>query len=274
MKSFTLQNGVHIPVIGLGTWKSTEKDAYNAVLAALKAGYRHIDTAMIYGNEEAVGRAIRDSKVKREELFVTSKLWNTDQGYEKANKAFQLTLDKLGLDYVDLYLIHWFKGYDKALDTWKALEEAYKDGHVKAIGVSNFNVHHLQYLLDHATIPPMVNQVETHVELQNQFLHEFCRSNNIQLEAYAPFMSWRVSELFEKKELQSIANKHHKTVTQVVVRWLNQRGIVALPKSTNEERIQANFDVFDFTLDTDDMALIETLNKGNKMFPEFDNVTY
>jgi diketogulonate reductase-like aldo/keto reductase len=274
MNTFILHNGKSIPSVGLGTWKSTEDDAYNAVLTALKVGYRHIDTAMIYGNEEAVGRAIKDSNVPREELFVTSKLWNSDQGYEKAKEAFDKTLEKLGLEYIDLYLIHWFKGYDQALETWRAMEEFYTEGRAKAIGVSNFNIHHVMYLIEHGTIVPMVNQVETHVELQNQLLLEFCQQHSIQLEAYAPFMSWRVNELLEKKELQEIAQKHNKAITQVVVRWLNQRGIVALPKSINPTRITANFDVYDFKLDDEDMVKIASLNKGAKMFPEFDNVTF
>ncbi|MCF7925516.1 MAG: aldo/keto reductase, partial [Candidatus Izimaplasma sp.] len=156
-----------MPIIGLGTWKSEPEDAYNAVLTALKAGYRHIDTAAIYGNEESVGRAIKDSKVEREEIFVTTKLWNSDQGYDKALKAIQTSLDKLGLDYVDLYLIHWFKGYDKMKETYKAMQEMVDAGKIKSIGVSNYNIHHLMHLLDYARIKPAVNQVETHISLQN-----------------------------------------------------------------------------------------------------------
>lgn len=274
MTNKTLANNTTIPVLGLGTWKSASDDAYQAVLEALKAGYRHIDTAMIYGNEEAVGRAIRESGIPREDIFVTTKLWNTDQGYESTKEALQTSLKKLNMDYVDLYLIHWFKGYDKLMDTWKAMEELYGQGLTKAIGISNHNVHHIQYLLDHATVKPMVNQVETHVELQNDFLVSFCQEHNIVVEAYAPFMSWRVGELLAKEDLQTLAAKHNKTVPQVVLRWLLQRGIVPLPKSTNPKRIQANFDVFDFELDQTDMAAIAALNRGNKMFPEFDNITF
>lgn len=274
MKSFQLSNGNKIPAIALGTWKSKEEDAYEAVLHALKTGYRHIDTAMIYGNETAVGRAIKDSGIPRAELFVTTKLWNSDQGYEAAKQAIRTSLAKLGLDYIDLYLIHWFKGYDKQLASWRAMEEAYDEGLLKAIGVSNHNVHHLMHLLDHARIKPMANQIETHVELQNEFLQAFCQKNDILIEAYAPFMSWRVNDLLGKEDLQDIAAKHGKTVPQVTLRWLYQRGIVALPKSTNKTRIEANFDIFDFALDEADMERIRGLNRGNKMFTEFDNVPY
>ena len=274
MKTFQLNNGNTIPAIALGTWKSKAEDAYEAVLHALKTGYRHIDTAMIYGNEEAVGRAIKDSGVPREDLFVTTKLWNSDQGYESAKQAIRTSLDKLGLDYIDLYLIHWFKGYDKQRASWQAMEEAYDEGLLKAIGVSNHNVHHLMHLLEHARIKPMANQIETHVELQNEFLHAFCLEHDILIEAYAPFMSWRVNDLLEKEDLQEIAAKYGKTVPQVTLRWLYQRGIVALPKSTNKTRIEANFDIFDFALDDTDMERIRGLNRGNKMFTEFDNVPY
>jgi len=274
MIKLQLANKVDIPIVGLGTWKSSKEDAYAATLAALKAGYRHIDTAAIYGNEEAVGQAIKDSGIKREEIFVTTKLWNSDQGYETTLQAFDKSLKLLGLEYVDLYLIHWFKGYEKGLETWKAMEELYQKGLAKAIGVSNHNVHHLMNLLQHCHIKPMVNQVETHVQLQNHFLQEFCETNGIVLEAYAPLMSWKISELLENETLQQIADKHHKTVPQVTIRWFIQRGVVVIPKSVNEQRIQANFDVWDFTLDDHDMSQIRTLNKGNKLFPEFDNVDY
>ena len=274
MTEMKLANDQRIPAIGLGTWKSTDEDAYHAVLWALEAGYRHIDTAAIYGNEEAVGRAIAHSGIPREELFVTTKLWNSDQGYETTKTALNQSLTKLGLDYVDLYLIHWFKGYDNQIASWRAMEELYAEGKAKAIGVSNHNVHHLMHLLEHATIKPMVNQIETHVELQNDFLVAFCQTNNIVVEAYAPFMSWRVAELNDKQALLDIASSHGVSVTQVVLRWLYQRGIVALPKSTKKQRIVANFDIMQFALSTSEMTAIAALNKGNKMFPEFDNVVF
>lgn len=274
MNTKTMRNGVEIPIIGLGTWKSNNEDAYLATKNALVVGYRHIDTASIYGNEEGVGKAIRESNIPRSEIFVTSKLWNTDQGYESTKKAFALSLQKLGLEYIDLYLIHWFKGHEKGLESWRAMEELYQEGKIKAIGVSNHNVHHLMYLLEHANVKPMVNQVETHIELQNEYLLDYCTKNQIVLEAYAPFMSWRVNELLANETLLNIAKYHQKTVTQVTLRWLNQRGIVALPKSVNPTRIEENFMVFDFELTDEQMKQIEGLNKGRKMFPEFDNVTY
>jgi len=274
MKTVTLKNGTKMPIVGLGTWKSSDKDAYNATLSALKNGYLHIDTAAIYGNEEQVGKAIKDSNIKREDLFITTKLWNSDQGYETALKAMELSLSKLGLDYVDLYLIHWFKGYENSLASYKALETIYKNGKAKAIGVSNYNVHHLMHLIENSEIKPMVNQVETHVYLQNDFLQEFCINNGIQLEAYAPLMSSKISDLLENEIMNNIAKKHNKTVPQVAIRWFIERNIVVIPKSINEKRIISNFDVFDFKLDTEDLELIKTLNRGMKMFPEMDNVVF
>ncbi len=263
-----------MPIIGLGTFRSASEDAYNAVIAAIKAGYRHIDTAAIYGNEESVGKGIKDSGIDRSELFVTTKVWNTEQGYEKTIKAFNESLAKLGLEYIDLYLIHWFKGYESALSTYKALEELYHQGKIKAIGVSNFNIHHLQYLLDNVEVKPMVNQVETHVFLQNHFLNDFCKANGIQLEAYAPLTSKAVDELLENETLKNIAKKHNKSVVQVNLRWFVERGIVVIPKSITPKRIQDNFNIFDFSLDTEDMSEIRKLNRGKKFFPEFDNVDY
>lgn len=274
MRTVKLNNGKEMPIVGLGTWLSEPKDVYNAVLTALKNGYRHIDTAMIYRNEEAIGKAIKDSLVPREDIFVTTKLWNTDQGYEKALVAFDLSLKKLGLEYVDLYLIHWFKGYKKAIDSYKALEYLYMNGKAKAIGVSNYSIHHLMNILDNCQIPPMVNQVETHVTLQNHFLHQYCQENNIQLEAYAPLMSYRIEELLNNKTMLKIADKHHKTVPQIAIRWLVEREIVVIPKSITPSRIISNYNVFDFQLDENDMKEIRKVNTGRKIFIEFDNVDY
>ena len=274
MMKVKLNNGYEMPIVGLGTWRSKPEEVYNAVLDALKAGYRHIDTAAIYGNEEMIGKAIKDSGIKREELFITTKLWNSDQGYDSTLVAFEISRKKLGLDYIDLYLIHWFKGYENSLASYKALEDLYRQGKAKAIGVSNYNVHHIQHLLDNVEIKPMVNQVETHVTLQNHFLHEYCRDNQIQLEAYAPLMSNKIGELLENEVLKEIAKKHNKTVTQVALRWLMERGIVVIPKSVTTKRIVENYQVFDFSLDQDDMQEIRKLNTGRKLFVEFDNVDY
>lgn len=274
MKARELRNGVLLPAVGLGTWRSPSEDAYNAVLSALENGYTHIDTAMIYGNEEAIGKAIKDSGKKREDVFVTTKLWNSDQGYESTKAAFELSLKKLGMDYVDLYLVHWFKGYENLSASWKAIEELYEAGKIKAIGVSNFNVHHLMYLLENAKVKPMVNQVETHIELQNQFLLEFCEKNGIVMEAYAPLMSSHIQDMLQNEVMIEIAEKHNKTVPQVAIAWLMSRGIVPLPKSVNPERIKSNFNVFDFELDKEDLVRIKGLNKGRKFFPEYDNVMF
>ncbi len=274
MKKVILNNGVEMPIVGLGTWLSKPEDVYNAVLTAIKNGYRHIDTAMIYQNEEAIGKAIKDSKIPREELFITTKLWNTDQGYENTLKAFNLSLQKLGLEYVDLYLIHWFKGYKKAIESYRALENLYKNKKTRAIGVSNYNVHHLMNILNNCEIPPMVNQVETHVTLQNHFLHQYCIENKIQLEAYAPLMSYRIEELLKNETMIKIAEKHNKTVPQIAIRWLVERDIVVIPKSVTKSRIIANYDVFDFNLDEEDMLKIRKVNTGRKIFVEFDNVDY
>jgi diketogulonate reductase-like aldo/keto reductase len=274
MKKQKLNNDVLMPIIGLGTFRSKEEDAYNAVLSALRAGYRHIDTAAIYQNEEAVGRAIKDSGLKRKDLFITTKLWNTDQGYATTIKAFNQSLIRLGLDYVDLYLVHWFKGYENLKETWKAFETLYEMGKAKAIGVSNFNVHHIDYLIKHANVKPMVNQVETHIHLQNQFLQDYCTKKGIQLEAYAPLMSQHISDLLEDETMNKIAKKYNKTVPQVAIKWLTQRDIVVIPKSVNPKRIQENFDIFDFTLTDEDMDEIKALNRGRKLFPEYDNVMF
>ncbi len=274
MKVVKLNNNLAMPIVGLGTFRSKSDAAYISVKSAINSGYTHIDTAAIYDNEEAVGKAIKDSGVERNKIFITTKVWNSEQGYEKTLEAFNISLDKLGLEYVDLYLIHWFKGYENSLSTYKALEKLYKDGKVKAIGVSNYNVHHLQHLLDNVEVKPMVNQVETHIFLQNHFLQDFCVKNGIQLEAYAPLLSTKIEELLTNETMIAIAKKHYKTVAQVNIRWFVERNIVVIPKSITPSRIAENVDVFDFELDKEDMDRIRKLNKGTKMFPEFDNIDF
>ena len=274
MINVKLNNGIEIPIVGLGTFRSKSEDVYQAVLDALEAGYRHIDTAMIYGNEEAIGKAIKDSKIPRKELFITTKLWNSDQGYESAKAALELSLKNLDLDYIDLYLIHWFKGYELASESYRAMEEKYNEGKIRALGVSNFNVHHIMNLLDNCTVKPTVNQVETHVALQNEFLQEYCESVGIKLEAYAPLMSHNISDLLSDETMKRIADKYNKTIPQIAIRWLVTRGIILIPKSTKKARIEENFNVFDFELNSEDMADIRKLNDARKMFPEFDNVDY
>ncbi|WP_028856766.1 aldo/keto reductase [Psychrilyobacter atlanticus] len=271
MQRITLNNGIDIPIIGLGTFRAKEKDVYNAVKTALDSGYRHIDTAMIYGNEVEVGRAIKDSGVPREELFITTKLWNSDQGYETTKKAFDDSLKKLGLEYIDLYLIHWYKGEEKAADSWKAMEELYETGHIKSIGVSNFNVNHIEDLLKTAKIKPVINQVEIHLGLPQYNLQKYCESMEIKLEAYAPMQS---GGIFANEDIKKIAQKHNKTIANIALKFLVDRGIIVLPKSIKEERILNNKNIFDFSLDENDQIILEKQCNGMRLFPDPDNCSF
>lgn len=273
--TYTLSNGTKIPVVGFGTWQSEDGDeAYHAVLSALKAGYRHIDTAAAYGNEESVGKAIKDSGVDRKDLFVTTKLWNDDHGYEAAKLAFATSLSKLGLDYVDLYLIHWpnpvkFRSNWKEVNaqTWKAMEEFYKAGQAKAIGVSNFRPHHLDALLETAEIAPMVNQIFLNPSDLQQGVVEYNNDHDILSEAYSPLGT---GSIFKIPALKDIAAKYNKSEAQVVLRWSLQHGFLPLPKSVHEEYIKANADIFDFELDQADMKTIDGFKgqAGSAMDPD------
>lgn len=274
MEYIKLNNDLNIPAIGFGTWRSTEEDGYNSVRHALKAGYTHIDTAEIYANEYEVGRALSDSGVNRKEVFVTTKLWNSHSTREEAEQALVESLEKLGTDYVDLYLIHWPGTYERIRDVWTAMEAGVDAGKVRAIGVSNFNAHHINMLLESARIKPVINQVECHVHLQNVFLQKFCAQKGIVLQAYAPLNSDRIGELLSDETLRDIAASHGKTIPQVALRWLVQRGIVALPKSTTPSRIEENLDIFDFSLSEAEMKLIRSLNRGKRAFPEPDNMDF
>lgn len=271
MQKITLNNGINIPIIGLGTFRAKEKDVYNAIKKALDSGYRHIDTAMIYGNEVEIGRAIKDSGIPREELFITTKLWNSDQGYETAKKAFDDSLKKLGLEYIDLYLIHWYKGKEKAADSWKAMEELYEAGQIKSIGVSNFNVNHIEDLLKIARIKPVINQVEIHLGLPQYNLQEYCESVGIKLEAYAPMQS---GGIFANEDIKKIAQKHNKTIANIALKFLVDRGIIVLPKSIKEERILNNKNIFDFSLDGEDLVILEKQCNGMRLFPDPDNCSF
>lgn len=269
-----LNNGVEVEQLALGTFRSKPEDAYNAVKVALEVGYRHIDTAQIYRNEKEVGKAINDSGIPREEIFITTKIWNSDQGYESTLASFEKSLEELEQDYVDLILIHWPKSFEKTAATWKALEEIYASGKAKAIGVSNFKIHDIMKLMETATITPVVNQVECHVGLQNHRLKGYCDSLGIVLEAYAPLMSHKIKDLLDNETMVKIAEKHNATVPQVAIKWLLDRGIIALPKSINPERIQSNFDSLKVQLDEEDMKEIRGLNNATRLFPDSDNIDF
>ncbi len=261
--TFELCNGYAIPSVGFGTWRLSEgEECENALRYALDAGYRHIDTAAAYGNETSVGKILNETELNRKDIFITSKLWNTERGYDKTLKAFEESLLKLGTDYLDLYLIHWpaisiqFHNWNEInLSTWKALIKLYKEGRVKAIGVSNFMLKHLMPLMD-SEIVPMVNQIEFHPGyMQNEVL-DFCRGNKILVEAWSPLGCGRV---LSNNDLVTLADKYQKTVAQLCVRWAIQNSVVPLPKSVTPQRISENFDVFDFEISADDMNYINSM---------------
>ena len=269
--STTLHNGVKMPWFGLGVYKVPEGEvALDSVQIAIKAGYRSIDTAALYENEESVGQAIKESGVARSELFITTKVWNEDLRNHSVEEAFETSLRKLGLDYVDLYLIHW-PVKDKYKDAWKVLEKLYKEKRVRAIGVSNFNIHHLEDLMSTAEIKPMVNQVELHPLHSQQELRDYCKKNEIQIEAWAPLGQGR---LLDHPVLQEIASSHHKSIAQVILRWDIQNEIVTIPKSIRESRIRENANIFDFTLSESDMEKINALNENQRFGADPDNFNF
>ena len=265
-----LLNGIRMPRLGLGVWKSKEgPETENAVSAALQAGYRLIDTAALYENEASVGRAVRESDVPREHIFVTTKVWNSEQGYDSTLKAFGASMDKLDLDYVDLYLVHW-PVPGKYKETYRALETLYEEGKVKAIGVSNFLIHHLEDLMGSCRIKPMVNQVEMHPLLTRKPLLEFCKREGIQVESWRPLMKGG----FDIPLLQELAAKYGKTPAQILIRWHLQLDIVTIPKSARAERIRENADVFDFRLSREDMARIDGLNEDRRFGADPDRIDF
>lgn len=271
----TLHNGVKMPWFGLGVFKVEEgPELENAVKTAIKHGYRSIDTAAIYGNEEGVGRGIRqgleEAGISREELFVTSKVWNADLGYESTLAAYETSLRKLNLEYLDLYLIHW-PVQGKFKEAWKALETLYKAGRVKAIGVSNFQIHHLEELMKDAEMKPVINQVEYHPRLTQKELQAYCKKQDIQFEAWSPLMQ---GQLFDDPVLNEVAKKYNKSVAQVILRWDLQNGVVTIPKSTKEHRIVENAAVFDFELTQADMERIDALNQNYRVGPDPDNFDF
>ncbi|XDD51019.1 aldo/keto reductase [Leptospira sp. WS92.C1] len=258
-QSVTLNNGVMMPIFGLGVWKTKSgKECTEAVLAALEAGYRHIDTAKIYANEEDVGKAIRESGIARKEIFITTKLWNADQGKDKTRKALESSLEKLGIDQVDLYLIH-FPVTSKRLESWKELEKAYHDKLCRAIGVSNFMIPHLNELLKESAITPAVNQVEFHPFLNQVDLLNTCKKHKIQLEAYSPLAH---GQKIDDPQIKEIAKKYYKTPAQILIRWAIEQNIVVIPKSTKKERIIENSKVFDFKISDQDMTKLNGLDEN------------
>ncbi|GEN36324.1 aldo/keto reductase [Aneurinibacillus danicus] len=267
----TLHNGVRMPWLGLGVYKTQEgEEVEQAVKAAIEIGYRSIDTAALYHNERGVGNAIKMCGVPREELFITTKVWNSHQGYDATLRAFEESRQKLGLEYLDLYLIHW-PVKEKYKDTWRAFEKLYEDGLVRAIGVSNFHVHHLKDLLMDARIIPMVNQVEFHPRLTQKELLRFCKEKGIQMEAWSPLMRGR---LLDDPVLNEIGRKYGKTPAQVILRWDLQHGVVTIPKSVHAERIAANADIFDFTLTDEEMNQIDGLNRNERSGQDPDNFQF
>ena len=276
---YVLSNGVEIPCIGFGTWQTPDGDvAREAVKSAIKAGYTHIDTAQAYGNEESVGQGIKESGMAREDLFITTKLWNMSHSYELCKRDFEESLKKLGLDYVDLYLIHWpnpitFRDHwqDANAETWKAMEELYKEGKIRAIGISNFRQHHIDELLKTAEIKPMVNQIRLCPGETQDELVEYSRSKGMILEAYSPLGTGKI---FDVPEMQALAEKYGKSIAQICIRWSLQQGYLPLPKSVTASRIEENIKVFDFELEESDVKLIAGLTGCVGVSGDPDNMPF
>lgn len=269
--TFELSNGVKMPYLGLGTYQSdNDQEVVDAIKYALQTGYRHIDTASVYGNEVGVGKGVLESGLPREDVFVVSKVWNKDQGYDNTLSAFDASLDRLGLDYLDLYLIHWpVAGNYK--DTWRALEKLYKGQRIRAIGVSNFMRHHLEDLISSAEITPMVNQMEFHPYVVQQDLIDYCTAKKIQYEAWSPFMQ---GKLFKLDICDGLARKYGKSPAQIILRWNLQKGVVTIPKSVKKNRINANASIFDFKLTSEEVAYLDSLDRGERIGPDPDNFDF
>lgn len=267
-----LNNGTEIPLLGLGVYLSKDgQETVDAVKWAIEAGYRHIDTAAVYHNEESVGKGILESGIDRKKLFVTTKLWNTDMREGRQREAFEQSLRLLRLDYVDLYLIHW--PVENFQESWKILEEIYASGRAKAIGVSNFKEHHLEELMRDAKIIPAINQIESHPLLTQKPLIEYCEKHGILCEAWSP-LGGTGGNLLENPVLNTIAKKYEKSTAQVILRWNLQRGVIAIPKSVHQSRIQSNTELYDFALSSEDVAAIEQLNRNQRVGPDPDCIDF
>ncbi len=267
VESVKLSNGVEIPLVGLGTFRSGDNELKNAVKSAVSVGYTSFDTAWIYNNEREVAEGIRESGRKREEFFITSKLWNSFQGFDSTLKAFDVSLKLLGTDYIDLYLVHW-PGRDKFIDTWKAFEKLYKEGRIRAVGVSNFLPHHLNRLLAECEIAPMVNQIEMHPYFMDYDTIRYCQERSIRMEAWAPLGYG--SSLLKEETMVRVAGAHKKTPAQVSLRFLIQNGVRVIPKSVHEDRQRENLDVFDFILNEEEMQAIRKLNTNKRLSEDPD----
>ena len=274
MKTLELNNGISIPILGLGTYKigRTEEDVYRAVRNGIEIGYRHIDTATLYLNEKPVGKAIRESGIAREEIFVTTKLWGSDILNNRIQETFEGSLKNLGLDYIDMYLIHWpVKGMVSS--SWGEMENIYQSGRTKAIGVSNHLNHHLEEILKNSSIIPVVNQMELHPYLIQEDVVEYCKNNNITPEAWSPLGSSKVP-LLKEDLLINIGHKYGKSSAQVVLRWNIQKSIISIPKSSNKERQKENFDIFDFELTHEEINQIDSLNKNHRIGTHPDHIEF
>jgi methylglyoxal/glyoxal reductase len=264
-----LSNDVEIPMIGFGTFKIPDDQASEVVKSAINAGYRHIDTAAIYRNEVGVGKGIKESRVPREEIFLTTKCWNDDQGYKKALEAFEKSCQRLQTNYIDLYLIHWPKPQNN--ETWKAFEELYQQGRIRAIGVSNFHQHHFEDLMKTATIKPMVNQIEYTPRLTQKALKTYLESQGVAMESWSPLMRGKISEI---DLLKKLSEKYGKTIAQIVIRWNLDTDVIVIPKSVTLQRIKENIDIFDFRLNQEDIEAINLLNKNLRTGPDPDNFDF
>lgn len=276
--TYKLYNGVEIPCMGLGTWQSKDEIAKLSVLAAMSHEYRLIDTAAAYGNERGVGAGIKECGLKREEIFVTSKLRNADHGYKSTLNAFELTMEKLGLEYLDLYLIHWpnpvqyrFMWKEAMQETWRAFEELYEAGRIRAIGISNFMPHHIEALMETAKIKPMVNQLKLCPGITQDEAVDYCKKNDIVVEAYSPFGT---GAIFTSSVMKSLAEKYNKSIGQICLRWCLQMGFVSLPKSANPMRIKSNTEIFDFEISKEDMDIISGLKGCCGEAPDPDNILF